>query len=64
MNQLDHHDHKVLRTRLYSRLLQVNGPAQLQQLFPHVEKRLQTKLGLELGQGRRHSNGEFAWRVL
>lgn len=43
MNNLDHNEHKVVRTRLYSRILQVQGPANLQRLFTSLQIRMQMK---------------------
>ncbi|GIJ83281.1 hypothetical protein Asppvi_002100 [Aspergillus pseudoviridinutans] len=51
MNKLDHHDHKVARSRLYGRLLQVNGPTNLAKLYPHLQKRLEQSLAQELEAG-------------
>ncbi|KAF7165201.1 hypothetical protein CNMCM5623_009467 [Aspergillus felis] len=51
MNKLDHHDHKVARSRLYGRLLQVNGPTNLAKLYPHLQKRLEQSLAHELEAG-------------
>jgi hypothetical protein len=50
MNNLEHNtnDHKVIRTRLYSRLLQVNGPVHLQALYPHLLAQLEHSLTGEL----------------
>jgi hypothetical protein len=56
MNNLDHNDHKVQRSRLYGRLLQVNGPMQLAQLYPNIEARLEKVLLEQLKQGRQ-TNG-------
>ncbi|KAI9924226.1 hypothetical protein MW887_007176 [Aspergillus wentii] len=53
MNNLDHHDHKVARTRLYGRLLQVNGPGNLTGLYPYLQRRVEGTLdGLLKAQGR------------
>jgi hypothetical protein len=56
MNKLDHHDHKIMRTRLYGRLLQVNGPSNLAGLFPALQRRLTDSVEKELQTGR-VSNG-------
>ena len=53
MNNLDHNDHKVQRSRLYGRLLQVNGPVQLVQLYPNINARLESVLNIQLRAGRR-----------
>jgi hypothetical protein len=57
MKNLDHNDHKVQRSRLYGRLLQVNGPIQLAQLYPNIESRLESVLLAQLKQGRQTSDG-------
>ncbi|KAI0410100.1 cytochrome P450 [Xylaria palmicola] len=46
MDKLEHNtsDHKVIRTRLYSRVLQVMGPDHLNSLYPHLVIRLKTDL--------------------
>ena len=50
MNKLQHNtsDHKVIRTRLYGRLLQVNGPGHLDALYPHLLVRLDSAWQQEL----------------
>lgn len=54
MNKLEHNtsDHKVIRTRLYGRLLQVNGPIHLNTLYPVLLTRLDRSLNRELHNGR------------
>jgi len=54
MNKLQHNtsDHKVVRTRLYGRLLQVNGPGHLNALYPHLVARLDSSLSRELAEAR------------
>lgn len=54
MNKLEHNtsDHKVIRTRLYSRVLQVNGPNHLSSLYPHLLAQLDSSLAKELRSGR------------
>lgn len=51
MNKYEHNtdDHKLVRTRLFSRVLQVNGPAHLQALYPHLISRLHEGLAEEFG---------------
>lgn len=51
MNKYEHNtdDHKLVRTRLFSRVLQVNGPAHLQALYPHLMSRLSEGLLEEFG---------------
>lgn len=53
MNKLQHNtsEHKVIRTRLYSRMLQVNGPNHLKSLFPHLVAQLDSSLTKELHHG-------------
>ncbi|KAL1969931.1 hypothetical protein VTN77DRAFT_7441 [Rasamsonia byssochlamydoides] len=45
---LDHHDHKVARSRLYGRLLQVNRPTNLAKLYPYLQQRLVQSLEKEI----------------
>ena len=52
MNNLDHHDHKVARSRLYGRLLQVNGPGQLSTLYPFLISRLESSFEVEICRGQ------------
>lgn len=54
MNKLEHNtsDHKVLRTRLYSRVLQVDGPRNLNNLYPYLLAQLGNSLTEELSGGR------------
>lgn len=54
MNGIDHNslDHRVIRTRLYSRLLQLNGPVYLDGLFPLLKQKLHAKLNVELKKGQ------------
>lgn len=54
MNKFEHNtsDHKVIRTRLYSRLLQINGPAHLNVLYPLLLVRMDSSLKRELHSGR------------
>ncbi|KAH9988480.1 cytochrome P450 [Xylariaceae sp. FL0662B] len=54
MNKLEHNtsDHKVIRTRLYSRLLQVNGPFYLSALYPKLLTLADHCLLKELESGR------------
>ena len=54
MNKLEHNtvDHRVIRTRLYARLLQVNGPTYLDGLFPLLKRKLDATLHRELQNGR------------
>lgn len=46
MDRLEHNtsDHKVIRTRLYSRVLQVMGPDHLNSLYPNLVIRLNNGL--------------------
>lgn len=59
MNKLEHNtsNNKVIRTRLYSRLLQVNGPVHLDALYPYLLNQLDISLEREL-RGGRVFNGE------
>ncbi|KAI1800744.1 cytochrome P450 [Daldinia bambusicola] len=54
MNKLEHNpsNHKVIRTRLYSRLLQVNGPVHLAALYPHLLDQFDSSLAKEFQNGR------------
>jgi cytochrome P450 len=52
MNNLDHHDHRIARSRLYGRLLQVSGPTHLAKLYPYIQGRLVKSLEHELEQGK------------
>ncbi len=58
MSGLDHHDHKVARSRLYGRLLQVNGPAHLRQLYPLLRADLDKQLEMQL-KSSKVIGGEF-----
>ncbi|KAJ2985551.1 hypothetical protein NUW58_g5466 [Xylaria curta] len=53
MDKLEHNtsDHKVIRTRLYSRVLQVMGPDHLNALYPHLLTHLNGKLDELLSHG-------------
>ena len=51
MNGFDHHEQKVARTRLFGRLLQVNGPLNLARLYPYLQQKLVTGLEAELQKG-------------
>jgi hypothetical protein len=55
MNGIDHNSpaNRVLRTRLYARLLQVNGPIYLDNLFPFLKEKLGKTLQVELNNGRK-----------
>lgn len=57
MNGIDHNslDHKLIRTRLYARLLQVNGPIYLQNLFPLLKEKVNATLDVELKKGKKLS---------
>ncbi|KAF2704077.1 putative cytochrome P450 [Pleomassaria siparia CBS 279.74] len=59
MNGIDHNssDHRVIRTRLYARLLQVNGPVYLNGLFPLLKESLNKTLQVELRNGRQVNDG-------
>lgn len=61
MNKFEHNtvDHKLIRTRLYSRLLQVNGPIHLNALYPHLLARLEVSLTKVLHVGGA-SNGDVS----
>ncbi|KAI1471052.1 cytochrome P450 [Daldinia caldariorum] len=54
MNKLEHNtsNHKVIRTRLYSRILQVNGPIHLAALYPRLVNQFDASLAKELQEGR------------
>lgn len=53
MNNLDHNEHKVARSRLYGRVLQVNGPSQLTAIYPFLQARLQNSFAAESASGTR-----------
>lgn len=57
LNNLDHNESKLIRSRLYGRVLQVNGPSQLYGLYPALQKVLKRSLGEELGKGRTVGSG-------
>ncbi|KAI0410415.1 putative cytochrome P450 [Xylaria grammica] len=59
MDKLEHNtsDHKVIRTRLYSRVLQVMGPDHLNSLYPHLLVRLNTDLDKLLRHGASSQDG-------
>lgn len=65
MDKLEHNtsDHKVIRTRLYSRVLQVMGPDHLNSLYPHLVIRLKTDLD-KLMRHESSSQGETAFSRL
>ncbi|TGJ78201.1 hypothetical protein E0Z10_g10558 [Xylaria hypoxylon] len=53
MDKLEHNtsDHKVIRTRLYSRVLQVMGPDHLNALYPYLLTRLKSNLDEQFRRG-------------
>lgn len=53
MNNLDHNEQKVARSRLYGRVLQVNGPSQLAAIYPFLQARLEKSFAAESTTGRR-----------
>jgi len=55
MNGIDHNSpaNRLVRTRLYSRLLQVNGPIYLENLFPFLKQKLDKTLQAELNKGKK-----------
>ncbi|KAF2789698.1 cytochrome P450 [Melanomma pulvis-pyrius CBS 109.77] len=59
MNGIDHNslDHRVIRTRLYARLLHLNGPVYLDGLFPFLKEKLNATLQVELRKGRNVNGG-------
>ncbi|KAK6955952.1 hypothetical protein Daesc_003599 [Daldinia eschscholtzii] len=59
MNKLEHNtsNNKVIRTRLYSRILQVNGPVHLAALYPHLLNQFNNNLSRELQNGRDFNGG-------
>ncbi|OTB13472.1 hypothetical protein K445DRAFT_304233 [Daldinia sp. EC12] len=59
MNKLEHNtsNNKVIRTRLYSRILQVNGPVHLAALYPHLLNQFNNNLSKELQNGRDFNGG-------
>ncbi|KAH8696089.1 cytochrome P450 [Talaromyces proteolyticus] len=57
MNGITHNEVNVLRTRLYSRLLQNRGPSNLAALYPYLQKRLETVLDQQLQKGIVKSDG-------
>lgn len=62
MNNLDHNEHKVVRSRLYGRVLQVNGPSQLAAIYPFLQARLEKSFAAESASGRR-SDGCLSVRL-
>lgn len=59
MNKYEHNTnaYRALRTRLFSRVLQVNGPTHLSALYPRLLAQLDSSLAKELHNGRA-LNGE------
>ncbi|KAF2963192.1 hypothetical protein GQX73_g10386 [Xylaria multiplex] len=59
MDKLEHDtsDHKVIRTRLYSRVLQVMGPDHLKALYPYLLTRLGGKLDELFSHGKTSKDG-------
>jgi len=59
MNGIDHNSpaNRLVRTRLYSRLLQVNGPIYLENLFPFLKQKLDKTLQAELNKGKKVEGG-------
>ncbi|KAI0186876.1 cytochrome P450 [Xylaria flabelliformis] len=59
MDKLEHNtsDHKVIRTRLYSRLLQVMGPDHLNGLYPCLRVRLESNLDKLFNRGSAPKGG-------
>lgn len=51
MGGLEHNDHKVQRSRLYGRLLEVNGPKQIAALYPYLQVTMENDLQNELRKG-------------
>ncbi|KAJ3571855.1 hypothetical protein NPX13_g5235 [Xylaria arbuscula] len=59
MDKLEHNtsDHKVIRTRLYSRVLQVMGPDHLNSLYPNLVDHLKNDLNRVLRHGASPKDG-------
>lgn len=51
MDGLDHNDHKVHRSRLYGRLLEINGPKQIAVLYPYIQSTMEKHLQTEVQKG-------------
>ena len=60
LNKFNHNEAKLIRSRLYGRLLHVQGPEILAGLYPYIQKKLTSSLEEELqaaqpaGPGRHH----------
>lgn len=57
MNGIDHHEVNALRSRLYGRLIQVQGQANLPRIYPYLHKRLCRSLDERLHIGRLTGDG-------
>ncbi|KAF2267498.1 cytochrome P450 [Lojkania enalia] len=57
LNGYDHHEVNTAKSRLFGRLLQVQGTANLPKVFPFLTKRLNESLGVQLRQGKLTPNG-------
>lgn len=52
MDSFNHNEQNVARSRLFGRVLQVNGPSQLAALYPYLQSRLERLFSSELELGR------------
>ena len=57
MSGLDHNAHMVARSRLYGRLLQVNGPGNLSAMFPILQARIIDTFSKQLSLGKTEATG-------
>ncbi|QKX59174.1 uncharacterized protein TRUGW13939_06306 [Talaromyces rugulosus] len=65
MNGISHTEQEtsLLRTRLYSRLLQVRGPTNLKVIYPTLQKQLETVLLQQLEKGKLNADGSLSIRL-
>lgn len=56
-------ENSLLRTRLYSRLLQVRGPQNLKIVYPALQKRLETVLLQQFEKGNPNVDGSVSIRL-
>lgn len=63
LNGLNHNDLKILRSRLFGRVLQVQGRKSLPQIYPYVQKKLISSLSEELRAGQAVGSGTTLVRL-
>lgn len=56
-------ENSLLRTRLYSRLLQVRGPANLKVIYPKLQKQLGNVLLQQLEKGKLNVDGTLIEKI-